>query len=179
MPLSLAEIFPMSLQGAVFLMTMGAAILIGAVWRSARGALVAVGLAAGLSSFFFTWPLAAPYAPPTPLMWVSLILAIVAQVAALVWAIPQFAPRGKRVVAVAIFTIVGLNFAVMTPAFGWPVLYLAALTTLNSLLAMRFGSYPLTALWATDGALKVGFGALMSFAHLAPPALIGAGWSAT
>src|SRR5262245_29692980 len=96
MPLSLAEIFPMSLQGAVFLMAMGAAILMGAVWRSARDALVAIGLAAGLSSFFFTWPLAAPYAPPTPLMWVSLILAIVAQVAALVWAIPHFAPRGKR-----------------------------------------------------------------------------------
>jgi hypothetical protein len=70
--------------------------------------------------------------------------------------------------ASALLAIVGLHFALMAPAFGWPIVLLAALATVNALWGAWLPTYSLTVLWALDGVLKLSAGVVMLFSNLIP-----------
>jgi NO-binding membrane sensor protein with MHYT domain len=165
---SLASAFPMLRQGGVFLVVMGVAIFVGAIFAQKRFTLVNIGFGVGFGTFAFTGPLAAPYGSPATLQWASVVIAIIAQIAALRFVLPRFSPRGERAATIATLAIVGLHFALMAPAFGWPIVLLAALATVNALWGAWLPTYSLTVLWALDGVLKLSAGVVMLFSNLIP-----------
>lgn len=148
-------------------MLMGAAILLGAIWFRSRNVLLALGaMLATVAVSLSAARLAAPYGVPTFAQVAWLVTAVVAEVAALVLVIRHFAPRGERAVLLAILVVVGLHFIPMTPAFGPLAAVLGVVCAVNALVAMRISQYPLRAVWATDGGLKIALGALMWFMPL-------------
>jgi len=106
--------------------------------------------------------LAAPYGIPTIAQVTWLAVAVLAEIAALIILVPLIAPRGDRALLVAILAIVGLHFLPMAPAFGPLMAILGVACVANALTAARLPSYPLRAVWAVDGGLKVLLGVLMS-----------------
>jgi hypothetical protein len=66
-----------------------------------------------------------------------------------------------RETMLSILTIVGAHFVLMTPAFGPLMMALAGASVLNVLLGLTTRGYASPLVWAVDGALKAGVGALM------------------
>lgn len=157
-----ADLFPLIRAGGLFLTIVGAAILAGSLqfrWRSPLlGAGAAIATAATIA---MAAQLTAPHGAPTPLQLASLVVAVLLESAALVWAIRRFAPSGERTLTIAVLIVVGAHFVLMAPAFGPLIVLLAILTIANALAGLRFQSYPLPRLWVLDGALKLAFGAAM------------------
>jgi hypothetical protein len=164
-----ADLFPLIRGGGLFLAIVGVAILMGALQFRWRNLLLGAGaaLAAAVTTATAAY-LAAPYGAPTYLQIGSLIVAVLLEIGALIWAIRRFAPQGPRAVTIAVLAIVGAHFVLMAPAFGPLIALLGAITVANALAGVRFTTYSLRALWAADGALKLGFGAAMFVGQLVP-----------
>lgn len=164
---SYANLYPLVRGGGLFVMLMGAGIVLGAIWFRSRNSFLAIGaIVATVAVSLTAARLAAPYGVPTLAQIGWLVAAVVAEVIALALVIPRFARRGERAVLLAILVVVGLHFIPMAPAFGPLAAVLGVLCALNAFAAVRMSQYPLRAVWATDGVLKVILGALMWFVPL-------------
>lgn len=164
-----AELFPLIRSGGLFLAIVGGAILLGAFQFKWRYPLVGAGAAiATAATVAAAAQLAAPYGAPTALQVGSLFVAVALEVVALLWAIRHFAPKGERLVTIAVLTVVGAHFVLMAPAFGPLIVLLGAVTVCNALAGVRLPRYSLRALWAVDGLVKLGFGAAMFWGQHLP-----------
>ena len=160
--LSYANVHPLMRSGGLFVMLIGAAMVLGSIWFRSRNVLLVLGatlatVAVSLSAARLT----APYGVPTFAQVAWLVTAVVAEAIALVLVIRSFAPRGERAVLLAILVVVGFHFLPMAPAFSPFAAVLGVACAVNAFVAMRISGYPLRAVWATDGGLKLAVGALM------------------
>lgn len=159
---SYADVYPLIRSGGLFVMLIGAAIVLGSIWFRSRNALLGLGATiAAVAVSLSAARLAAPYGVPTFAQVAWLVTAVVAEVVALVFVIRRFAPHGERAVLLAILVVVGMHFLPMAPAFGPLAAVLGVVCAVNALAAVRISGYPLRAVWAIDGGLKIAVGALM------------------
>jgi hypothetical protein len=167
--LSHAEVFPLVRGGGLFLAVMGVAIVLGAFVFRARYAILGVGaaLASALTAYYAA-PLAAPYGKPGAVEIAFLVVAVVLEMVLLAMVLRNSRTYDDRDTMLAILTIVGGHFVLMAPAFGPIVMWLAGASVLNTALALVWRGYPGTLIWAVDGALKLGAGALMFYGYHLP-----------
>jgi hypothetical protein len=159
---SYAALYPLVGSGALFMMVMGAAVMLGSIWPRSRNLSLALGaMLAVAATSLAAARLAAPYGVPTATQVTWLFGAVVVEVVALIYVIREFAPRGERPLFLAILVVVGLHFLPMAPAFGPLAVVLGVACTANALVAARVPSYSLRAMWAIDGGLKITIAVLM------------------
>lgn len=156
------QAMPLVRSGGVFLITVGAAIVLGAVWEKQRYAILVFGALAGSAALAaLAVPLSASYGPPSVVQLYAIGCAVMFEAAAIFVIVPRAARRGQRAMTVAILAIVGAHFLIMTPAFGPLIFALGAAGLLNALGAAVVRAYPVRVLWAVDGVLKAAFGVAM------------------
>lgn len=156
------EGLPLVGSGGVFLIIVGAAMLVGALRFPRRYLILGLGVAAGsIALAMLAIPLSAPHGPPSPLQLWSLAMAVLVEIVAIVVLMPRAARHGERAMTVTILAIVGAHFLIMFPAFGPLIVALGLASLANALVAGRARAYPLPALWAGDGALKAAAGVAM------------------
>lgn len=167
--LSHAEVFPLVRGGGLFLAVMGVAIISGTFFFRARYAVLGIGaaLASALTALYAA-PLAAPYGKPAMVEIVFLVVAVALEMILLAMVLRNSRAHDDRDTMLAILTIVGGHFLLMAPAFGPIVVWLAGASVLNTLLGLSWRGYPSALVWAADGVLKLGAGALMFYGHLLP-----------
>jgi hypothetical protein len=164
-----ADLFPLIRGGGIFLVIVGAAILLGALQFRWRNPLLGVGAAlATVATIFTAARLSAPYGAPTKLQIGSLVVAVLLEVIVLIWAIQRFSPKGERATTIAVLAVVGAHFFLMAPAFGPLIGLLGILTVSNALAGARFRTYSLRTLWAADGCMKFALGAAMLSGQFLP-----------
>lgn len=167
--LTQAEAFPLIRGGGLFLVVAGISIVLGAFLFRARypifgvGAAIASGLTVG-----FAAELAAPYGAPSLIQVVSLGIAVALEMILLVRGLSASRSLDDRETMLSILTIVGAHFVLMAPAFGPLMMVLAGASVLNVLLALTLRAYAGPLVWAIDGALKAGVGALMFYGDRLP-----------
>jgi hypothetical protein len=154
--------YPLAGSGGVFLLIVGAAIVLGALRFRSRNVLLAVGaVLATIVTALVARSLTARVGPPTLAQGIWLAAAIAAEMALLAVFIRRAAPHGERAVVLTVLGIVAVHFLPMAPAFGPPMILLGLLCAANVLLAARLRDYPLRSVWAVDGALKAAIGAVL------------------
>ncbi len=167
--LTQAEAFPLIRGGGLFLIIVGIAIIAGAFFFRMRYPIFGVGaaIASGLTAVFAA-ALAAPYGAPSLIQLASLAIAVALEMILLVRALSSSRAYEDRETMLAILTIVGAHFVLMSPAFGPLMIVLAGASVLNVLLALLVRTYASPLVWAIDGALKAGVGALMFYGDRIP-----------
>lgn len=151
-----ANVYPMAPGAGVFLAIVGLAILAGAVMVQHRDRLLlAGGVVALVTTVLLAGTLAAPHGTPTAAQIYWLVGAIALESALVPLAVHRYGDGPERTLILIILGIVALHFLPMAPAFGWLMLVLAAAGTANVLVAWQRPGYPLRAVWAVDGAIKV------------------------
>jgi hypothetical protein len=152
--------------GGVFIFIMGAGVVLGAVLPNRRRLLLIIGAAvATIAIVFLAPPLAAPFGKPTRLQFWFLFGSISAEAILIRVAVALYRRADERSLLLAILFAVGLHFLPMAVAFG-PIC--AALGVTLCLCAgiglwLRPG-IPLNWLWASDGLIKMAYGAIMLLA---------------
>jgi hypothetical protein len=155
-----ANIYPMAPGAGVFFALIGIAILAGAaVPRHRDRLLLAGGVVALVTTVLLAGTLAAPHGVPTPAQIWWLVGAIALESALVPLALHRYGDRPERTVILMILGIVALHFLPMAPAFGWLMIVLAVAASVNILVAWKRPQYPLRAVWAVDGAIKVSIAA--------------------
>lgn len=164
---SQADVYPLIRSGGVFLLLVGAAMLSGAAAFRFRYVMLAAGAVIGaVTLVLLARPLAALYGAPDALALASIGAAIALQIILLLTLPRRFS--GERGRTLAVLAIVAVHFLVMAPAFGPLIVALGALALANALFGAANRGYCIVRLWAFDGALKVGVGAMMWFGHRLP-----------
>lgn len=144
----------------VFLALIGLAILAGALVPPYRDRLLlAGGVVALVITVLVAGTLAAPHGVPTASQMYWLIGAIALESALVPLALRRYGNQPERTLILMILAIVALHFLPMALAFGWLMIVLAAAASVNVLVAWRRPQYPLRAVWAVDGAIKVSIAA--------------------
>ena len=156
-----AHSFPLAPAGGLFVLIVGVAILLGALLAKARQLLLYAGLALAAAALtMFAVRLSAGLPPPSLFAISALIVAVVLEMLAFALIMPRLRGR-ERQMAYAALVIVGAHFLLMLPAFGPLIFVLGLLCVLNASLGMISEAIPLSYVWAIDGLLKIGVGALM------------------
>lgn len=171
MPVSLdlvswAYAFPMSRAGGLFIFIMGVGVVLGAILPNRRRSLLIFGaVVATVALAFSAARLSAPFGTPTRLQLWFLFASIGAEAILVRIAVGLYRHAGERPLLLAILFAVGLHFLPMAVAFG-PVC--AALGgTLCACAGIGLWLRPdiaLDKLWASDGFIKMAFGAIMLLA---------------
>jgi hypothetical protein len=156
-----STLHPMSPLGGLFVGTIGVFLILGAWLPAMRMGLTYVGFAAGTLALLLGGRLAVGLPAPSHLQVVSLILAIVLEIAMFIILMPPLRLRGERAVLAGTLAIVGVHFWVMAPAFGLLIAALGTLCLLNAAIAWRKSSYRIEAAWFIDGTMKLGVGILL------------------
>jgi hypothetical protein len=153
---------PLLGAGGVFLVIVGAAIILGALRFRSRYLILALGAAAAsIAIAFLAVPMSAPYGAPSPVQLWSLALAVAFEIAALRLFIPRAARRGERALTAALLAIVSAHFLIMTPAFGPIIFALGIAGLLNAIVGAQTEGYALPIVWGVDGGLKAVAGVAM------------------
>jgi hypothetical protein len=160
-PQSYSTLHPMAPLGGLFVGTIGVFLILGAILPALRMKLTYVGFAAGTLALFLGGRLAVGLPPPSKLQVISLVFAIIAEIAMFVFLMPLARRKGERAVLVATLAIVSVHFLVMLPAFGTLIGVLAMLCMLNAAIAWRTPSYRISLAWFMDGGMKLGLGILL------------------
>jgi hypothetical protein len=155
--------YPMIRGGGLFLIIIGAGIILGAIvpkytWH-------AFGVSAFVASTALTLmarPLTAPLGTPTRFQIGALVIAVIMEFV-IISLLPRFfPPRNEHTFRLSILLIVGFHFLIMTPAFGPLITILGILTIVNTGLGIWKGSQIASSrIWGIDGILKLGIGAMM------------------
>lgn len=169
-PASYVHEFPFIPGGGLFFLPIGICIVLGALIRPFRMALVWIGLALGIAAIVLGGKYLRGLPPPSVVQIAFFAAAIVAEAVAFRLVMPRVRPLGERALLLASLAIVGAHFLIMIPTFGVPILALGLLCLANAGVAWRTQSYPISAAWFVDGVFKVGIGLVML---LASPALMG------
>ena len=164
---SWAHAFPMIRAGGVFIFIMGAGVMLGALLPTRRRLLLIIGTAvATIAIVFLAAPLSAPFGRPTQLQLWFLFGSISAEAILIRVAVAMYRRAGERSLLLAILFAVGLHFLPMAVAFG--PLCAALGVTLCVCAGIGLWLRPgiaLDRLWATDGVIKMAFGAIMFLAR--------------
>ena len=160
---SLAHAFPMVRAGGLFIFVMGLGVVLGAVFPARRRLLLIFGaVAATLTIILSAARLSAPFGPPTRTQLWFLFGSIGVEVFLIRLAVALYREAGERSLLLAILFVVGLHFLPMAVAFGPACAAMGASLSVCSGVGLWLRpSLPLNGLWAADGMLKIGFGALM------------------
>lgn len=169
-PASYVHEFPFIPGGGLFFLPIGICIVLGALIRPFRMALVWIGLALGIAAIVLGGKYLRGLPPPSVVQIAFFAAAIVAEAVAFRLVMPRVRPLGERALLLASLAIVGAHFLIMIPTFGVPILALGLLCLANAGVAWRTQSYPISAAWFVDGVFKMGIGLVML---LASPALMG------
>jgi hypothetical protein len=165
-PSSWAYAFPMVRAGGVFVFIMGAAVVLGALLQNRRRSLLIFGAAvATIAMVFLAARLSAPFGAPSRLQLWFLFGSIGAEAILVRAAVALYRQAGERSLLLAILFTVGLHFLPMAVAFG-PICAALGVTLCVCAgigLWLRPG-IPLNGLWASDGFIKMAFGAIMLLA---------------
>lgn len=161
--------YPGVRAGGLFLLVVGAFILVGAgVGPQGFATLFYTGLGAGLLAFvLFGGRLCRPRGAfaRTRAQLLAIPAAILLEVALILlvqWLLKgQLAHGQTRSLDVGTLLAVGAHFAVFAILFGPLLLLLTALCCANALIGLLFPTVPLMALYAVDGAIKVATGIAM------------------
>jgi hypothetical protein len=159
----LIHAFPMVRAGGLFIFIMGAGVVLGAVFPNRRRSLLVVGAAVATMAITFSAArLSAPFGIPTRLQIGFLFASIVAEAILARVAVALYRGAGERSLLLAILFAVGLHFLPMAVTFG-PVCAAMGLTlcACAGLGLWLRPDIPLGRLWASDGFIKMAFGAIM------------------
>jgi hypothetical protein len=149
--------------GGVFIFVMGASVVLGACFPSRRRLLLIAGAAvATIAIILSAARLSEPFGIPTRLQIWFLFGSIVAEAILVRVAVALYREAGERSLLLAILLAVGLHFLPMAVTFG----PLCAALGATLCACAGFGLWlrpdvPLSRLWATDGFIKMAFGAIM------------------
>lgn len=159
-----ATAWPLAVLGGLFVLAMGAAVILGSPFKPRlRMAFVWLGFVAGLGAIAYgVTTLGIDPPRPTRFQALSLILAIIVELAGFTFLMPRLWRRGEREAVAGTLMIVGVHFVVMWPAFGPMMAVLGGVCAANGAIARRT-NYPLRAAWLVDGILKLGFGVAMAW----------------
>jgi hypothetical protein len=162
-PASWAQAFPMVRAGGLFILIMGASVLLGALLPRRRRSLLIIGAAAAtVAIVLLAGRLSAPFGTPTKLQVWALFGSIGAEFVLIRIAIALSRGAGERYLLLAILFAVGLHFLPMAMAFGPACAALAAILCANAGIGLWLRpDVPLNRLWASDGVMKIVVGALM------------------
>lgn len=153
--------FPLAPLGGLYIATVGACLILGAIVERLRTKSIWLGLGTGIVMVSLFAGRLAPATAPTPPQLAALIAAIVVEFAAFPLIMPRVRPHGERAVAVATLAIVGAHFFVMAPALGPLAGVLGVGCLINAWLLRRDARYGVRAAWMTDGMLKLWLGVAM------------------
>jgi hypothetical protein len=160
--------WPLATLGGLFVMAMGAAVILGANFPQQRMALVWIGFVGGIGAIVFgVTDLGIDPRPPTRFQALALMVAIALELAAFSFLMRPLHRRGERAVVAGTLAIVGAHFIVMWPAFG-PLIGVLGIACCVNAAAAWFTSYSLRAAWFIDGVLKLAFGLAMAWPAFAP-----------
>jgi hypothetical protein len=160
-PAQYVKAFPLIPGGGLFFIPIGLCIVIGAFYPVRRMALVWAGITAGVLAILLGARFLRGLPPPTTIQVASFAIAIVAEAVAFRVIIPRLRSAGEHPVQVAALGIVGAHFLLMIPAFGWPIVVMAALCLGNAFIAYTTARYPISAAWFVDGIFKLSVGVIM------------------
>jgi len=166
-PSSWAGAFPLVRAGGVFIFIMGAGVVLGAFFPNRRRSFLVLGAAvATITMIFSAARLSAPYGAPTILQLWFLFGSIGAEAILIRIAVALYRRAGERSLLLAILFAVGLHFLPMGMALG----PLSAALGLMLCLCAGLGLWlmpgiSLNTLWATDGFMKMAFGAAMLYPY--------------
>ena len=152
--------------GGMFIALMGAGVVLGAFFPNQRRLLLIGGaVVATFAIVFLSERLSAPFGAPSRLQLLCLIGSIALEAILIRVAVALYRREGERSLLLAILFAVGLHFLPMAGAFGPACLALAiALCACAGAGLWLRTAIPLNTMWATDGFIKIAFGALMFFA---------------
>jgi hypothetical protein len=152
--------------GGMFIAIMGAGVLLGAIIPNRRRSFLIVGaVAATVAIILAAARLSAPLGTPTRLQFMFLAGSIGAEAVLIRIAVAIYRRANERTLLLAILFAVGLHFLPMAGAFG--PLCAALGVTLCACAGTGLwlnSAIPLNRLWASDGMIKITFGAIMFFA---------------
>jgi hypothetical protein len=153
--------------GGVFIFIMGVGVMLGALVPNRRRSLLIIGAAvATIAIVLSAARLSAPFGAPTSLQFWFLFGSIVAEAIFVRIAVALYRRADERSLLLAILFAVGLHFLPMAVAFG--PLCAALGVTLCVCAGVGLWLRPgiaLNRLWATDGLIKMAFGAVMFLAR--------------
>jgi hypothetical protein len=165
-PSSWAYAFPMVRAGGLFIFIMGAGVVLGALLPNRRKPFLILGAAAAIVAMvFLASRLSAPFGTPTRLQLWFLFGSMGAEAILIRVAVALYRQAGERYLLLAILFAVGLHFLPMAVAFG-PICAALGVTLCVCAgigLWLRPG-ISLNRLWASDGFIKMAFGAIMLLA---------------
>jgi hypothetical protein len=147
--------------GGLFVGMIGVFLIVGAPLSAIRTKLTYVGFAAGTLALFLGGRLASGLPAPSRVQILSLVFAIVVEIALFISLMPRIRRYGERTVLVTTLAIVGVHFFLMLPAFGYWIVVLGSLCLVNAMLAWRKYSYSIGAAWFLDGVMKLAVGILL------------------
>jgi hypothetical protein len=156
-----SSLHPMAPLGGLFVGVIGAFLILGARLPAIRTKLTYVGFAAGTLALFLGGRLASGLPAPGRVQILSLILAIVVEIALFITLIPRVRRYGERTVLVTTLAIVGVHFLIMLPAFGYLIVVLGSLCFVNAMIAWRKYTYSIGTAWFLDGGMKLAVGILL------------------
>ncbi len=154
--------FPLIRSGGLFVLIVGASIMVGAVARRLAWRLFVVGV--GLASVLLIATarrLITPLGRPTAFQIETLVVAVLIEVSVIAGLDRWLRTVQERQRTLVVLIIVGAHFVLMAPAFGPSIAVLGLLSILNAVAALRATQIPLSTSWFIDGALKASLGGLM------------------
>lgn len=158
--------YPMSRAGGLFIFIMGVGVVLGAILPNRRRSLLILGAVAATTALVFSAaPLSAPFGAPTTLQLWFLFGSIGAEAILVRVAVALYRQAGERSLLLAILFAVGLHFFPMAVAFGPVCAALGgALCACAGIGLWLKPDIALDKLWASDGLIKMAFGAIMLLA---------------
>jgi hypothetical protein len=165
-PSSWAYAFPMVRAGGVFIFIMGAGVALGALLPNRRRSLLILGAAvATIAMILSAARLSAPFGTPSRLQLWFLFGSIGAEAILVRVAVALYRRAGERSLLLAILFAVGLHFLPMAVSFGPVCAALGATLCVSSGIGLWLSpGISLNRLWASDGFIKMAFGAIMLLA---------------
>lgn len=161
--IAMPHLFPMIRAGGLFILLMGAGVLLGGLWPRRRMAmLIAGGAAATVAIILSANVLTRPLGAPTRLQAWALVAAIALEMVLIRVVVARYKRDGERPFLLAILFAVGLHFIPMAITFGPLCAALGVCAMANA--AMAFGisrDISLNRVWIIDGLMKLSFGGLM------------------
>jgi hypothetical protein len=152
--------------GGMFIAIMGGGVVLGALFPNRRRSLLIFGAAvATVAIVLWSARLSAPFGTPSRLQLIFLVGSIGAEAVLIRVAVALYRDANERSLLLAILFAVGLHFLPMAVAFG-PICAALAVTLCacaGTGLWLR-STIPLNRLWASDGFIKIAFGAIMFLA---------------
>ncbi len=160
---AMPHMFPMIRGGGLFIFVMGVGVILGALWSRRRMTmLIAGGAGATLAIILTADVLARPLGAPTRLQFWALAAAIALEIVLIRVVVARYKRAGERPFLLAILFVVGLHFLPMALTFGPLCAVLGLCAMANAGIAFRSSrDISVNRVWLIDGALKMGFGALM------------------